>query len=210
MTAKALSEKQILFVNSGLIHPPRRGRQLVKKLLEQTPGVHLHTASAMEALRQQPLQAFDALVLYFHERGISPEAAETFETFVLDGGGVLAIHSATASFKQSQRYFDVLGGRFIGHGPVETIAVEPVASRDEAFADISGFSIKDELYLHELTADIDVQFYAVHEGEQAPMVWTRNHGRGKVCYVCPGHRSQTVAHPSVQKLLQSGLMWVCG
>ena len=210
MTPKALPENQILFINSGLIHPPRRGRQHVKTLMEQMSGVRLYTASTMEVLAQQLPQAFDALVLYFHDKDISREAVEAFDDFVQDGGGVLAIHSATASFKQSQRYLDVLGGRFIGHGPVESITLEPSDGRDEAFAGISDFTIKDELYLHELSVDIEVQFHTMFKGGRAPMVWTRNHGRGRVCYICPGHRSQTIAHPNVQQLLQRGLTWVCG
>ncbi len=209
MIPTALSNKQVLFINSGWIHPPWRGRQHARRLMEQIPGVCLHSVSTMEALVEKPPQGYDALVLYFHDKVISPEALAAFEAFVQDGGGVLAIHSATASFKGSQRYFDILGGRFIGHGPVETFTVEAVDGRDEVFSSISGFTIRDELYLHELADDINVQFYAMHQGERAPMVWTRNHGRGRVCYVCPGHRSQTMQQPEVQALLRQGLKWVC-
>ena len=42
--------------------------------------------------------------------------SRAFDGFVRAGGGVLAIHSATASFKGSPAYFEVLGGRFVGQG----------------------------------------------------------------------------------------------
>jgi type 1 glutamine amidotransferase len=60
-------------------------------------------------------QGFSALVIYIHHKRISQSALTSWIVFVSDGGGILAIHSATASFKK-QTFFEILGGRFIGHG----------------------------------------------------------------------------------------------
>ncbi len=122
-----------------------------------------------------------------------------------EGGGILAIHSATASFKEANRFFEILGGRFVGHGAVEKIEVKRV--KDEIF-DVGDFVIKDELYIHELQPGIDVHFTAKHEGKDIPVVWTYRYGKGKVCYAVPGHTTTSMKHPSVQGILRRGLKWV--
>jgi type 1 glutamine amidotransferase len=70
------------------------------------------------------------------------------------------------------------------------------------------FTIRDELYLHELNPGIEVHFAANHAGQDVPIVWTYRYGRGKVCYAVPGHTSGSMTHPAVQEILRRGLKWV--
>jgi type 1 glutamine amidotransferase len=118
------------------------------------------------------------------------------------------VHSATASFKETLPYFEILGGRFIGHGPVESFAVRPVG-KSQVFVGIPGFTVKDELYLHECQPGISIHFETAYQGVQAPIVWTYPYGQGRVCYAVPGHRAGTMFNPVYQKILRRGLEWVC-
>jgi type 1 glutamine amidotransferase len=149
------------------------------------------------------------MVLYFHQKAISNLALETLDHYVRQGGGLLAIHSATASFKNAPRYFDILGGRFRDHGPVQFFQVEPVAPNDEVFGDITPFTVRDELYRHEYDPDNHIHFYATVDDQQEPIIWTRTYGRGRVCYCALGHRSDIMRQPEVVEILQRGLIWVC-
>ncbi len=153
------------------------------------------------------LMAFNALVLYFHSEHISDSALNYFEQYISTGGGVLAIHSATASFMGSSCYMDIIGGRFKDHGPISTFEVIPVP-KSKIFTPIQPFLIKDELYIHDLKPGIRPHFIAMDEHEQVPLVWTRSYGRGRVCYASPGHQAETMRHPHYQRLLQQGLKWV--
>ncbi len=129
------------------------------------------------------------------------------DEYVKNGGGILGIHSATASFKLNPaNYFDILGGRFIGHGKVEAFEVKNQNS--EVFRGIPNFEVRDELYLHELNNKIEVHFTTRHEGEDVPVVWTHLHGKGKVCYCGPGHTSGSMKNKNYQRILQRGLEWV--
>jgi type 1 glutamine amidotransferase len=119
------------------------------------------------------------------------------------------VHSATASYKSTRGYFDVLGGRFIGHGPVEAIKVRPAAPTSRIFAEVPAFTVHDELYLHELWPDIEVHFTARHGDNDVPVVWTRTVAAGRVCYSCPGHRSASLKDESVRSILRLGLQWLC-
>ena len=194
-----------LLVTAGIFHPPYRGRQALQRALMRLGGFSFQHICSLEQLPAD-VETFAALVLYFHHKTISTTALARLDAFVKHGGGVLAIHSATASFKHEPHYFEIIGGRFVGHGPVENFEVKQV--RDDLFGEIGNFIIKDELYLHELQPGIDVHFAAQHNGQAVPVVWTYRYGSGKVCYAVPGHTSGSMQHPAVQEILRRGLKWV--
>ncbi len=196
--------KKVLLVTDGIFHPPYFGRMALKKSLAELDGFEFQHVRSMEKLPAD-LKDFSALVIYIHHKRISQSALKSLDAFVSGGGGILAVHSATASFKEANRFFEILGGRFVGHGAVEEIKVKRV--KDEIF-DVGDFVIQDELYIHELLAGIDVHFTAKHEGKDIPVVWTYRYGKGKVCYAVPGHTTVSMKNPSVQGILRRGLQWV--
>jgi type 1 glutamine amidotransferase len=199
--------RDILLVTSGVFHPPYSGRLALQEALGQLDGFVFRHVSSLEKLPAD-LKKFSAMVLYYHRKTISDAALTRLEGFVSGGGGVLALHSATASFKDSQRYSEIMGGQFTGHGPVENFEVQ--SRRYDIFRGIEPFTIRDELYIHELGPGIDVHFTAMHGSGETPVVWTHLYGQGKVCYVEPGHTTASLKHPAVQEILRRGLKWVCG
>lgn len=195
----------VLLITSGIFHPPLWGRLALHKALAESGGCDFKMIHSLEQLPAD-LESFSALVLHFHHRRISPAALVKLDAFVRGGGGVLAIHAATASFKETPAYFDILGGRFTGHGTVEKFAARRI--KDEVFGGIGDFTVIDELYLHELKPGLEVHFTANYEGKAVPVVWTQGFGTGRVCYACPGHISATMRNPAYQEVLRRGLLWV--
>jgi type 1 glutamine amidotransferase len=198
---------KVLFVSAGIVHPPLLARIWLGRLFSGLEGFQVLESRSIEALRQMDPSSLHCLVLYMHQKSISKAALEILDAYVSDGGGVLGIHSATASFKKSTAYFKILGGRFTGHGPIERFEIRPCQDQDEIFGTIPPFAVKDELYIHELEPDIRVHFVTERAGEEIPMVWTRRHGQGRVCYVEPGHRTASLRHPALQEILKRGLIW---
>ena len=92
---------------------------------------------------------------------------------------------------------------------VKHFEVKPVPESD-VFAGIPAFTVRDELYIHELQPGNEVHFTAKHEGQEVPSVWTRRYGKGRVCYMVPGHTTSSMRNTTYQKVLQRGLAWVCG
>jgi uncharacterized protein len=201
---------QAWLVTSGLFHPPWRARRVLHQTLQGAAGLTFRHASSLAVLPRLALEEVGALVLYYHHRTLSPRALAALAQFVSQGGGVLAVHSATASFKRSPHYFEILGGRFTGHGAVEPIRVQPARETDGLFGGLEAFTIVDELYLHELQPGVRVHFVASHQGREVPVVWTQTYGAGRICYVCPGHATATLQNVSVQAILRRGLAWVVG
>jgi len=200
--------KKVLLVTDGVFHPPLLAVWGLHRTLEAVDGLTFKHVRSLESL---PFDLVDyaAVVLYFHHKTISETALERLENFVSRGGGVLGVHSATASFKQEPRYFTILGGRFTGHGAVEDFEVRHCGD-EGVFSIGQAFKIYDELYFHEMSPDIQVQYVTVQEGQEVPLVWTFAYGAGRVCYAMPGHTVRSMRHPAVQEILQTGLKWVSG
>ena len=244
----------VLVISSGIFHPSLPGRLALWRGLRATPGVTLRhaalglaeafgAAAPVEVLARADLPRADALVLFIHGKTISPRALDALDRFSLEGGGILAVHAATASFKDAPRYAAILGGRFTGHPPVGPLEIRAAgggidraagagyaaARVDEIFGPVAPFTLTDEAYRHELADDIRVHFTArplrpatrtraapAHDSpaapppeEELPIVWTRRHGLGRICYAGWGHCSASLRHPSAVRILQAGLAWVC-
>jgi type 1 glutamine amidotransferase len=131
-------------------------------------------------------------------------------TFVSNGGGLLGVHSVTASFKGNEQWFELIGGRFAGHGPVEQIHYQKCEGGDAAFEDVSDFWVRDELYRHELQPGVQAVYEADFEGEAQPMIWTYAFGTGRVFYACPGHKAAVFQNPVYRQVLMKGVDWACG
>lgn len=179
--------------------------------LSALPGYRFHRTASLENLPDTVAEHYAAIVLYIHRQQISATALERLENFVGQGGGLLAVHSAAASFKREQRFTQLLGGRFVGHGPVQRFTVQPSLEQDPVFGRVREFQVQDELYRHEWDAGNRIHFFTSAAGSQAlePVVWTRQYQMGRVCYCSLGHRAAVLRHPAVSAILNRGLAWVC-
>jgi type 1 glutamine amidotransferase len=200
----------IVLVSDGLVHPPLLARFWLQRGLVSSSGRFSQRVASLESLPRLSLPSFQAIVLYVHHKTISLPALESLETFLKRGGGLLAIHSASASFRQESRYQDLLGGRFVEHGPIESFEVHPAEVQNEIFGGIGAFWVRDELYRHEYDADNRVHFATTVDQEQEPVVWTRRTGNGRVCYCALGHTPGSIRHPQTQQILRCALDWVSG
>lgn len=200
-------ETPVLLVSDGLVHPSLPGRFLLRRALMALPGYQFQRVSSLEALPRLPPGAFRAIVLYVHHTTLSPAALEALEGFLHAGGGLLAVHSASASFREEPRYMHILGGQFVDHGPVEEFVVQPALPQDEVFGPMTSFTVRDELYRHEYDAANRIHFHTTVGGEREPVIWTRRQGNGRVCYCALGHTLSVMRHRHVLQILQRGLVW---
>jgi uncharacterized protein len=201
-------ETPILLVSDGLVYPSPLARFWLRRTLAAVPGYRLRRVASLEALVTLPPDSFRGIVLYVHQEHLSTAALEALEAFLAAGGGLLAVHSASASFKDVPRFYEILGGRFDHHGPIQDFVVQPAQPQDEAFEGIPEFSVQDELYRHEYDPANQTLFYTTVEEVREPVVWTRRWGEGRVCYCSLGHTVSTMRHPQVRQILQRGLVWV--
>ena len=252
--------KKVMVISSGIVHPYWWARKRFHQILYGIDDIEYVFTSSVESLKDLICARYDAVTLYFHKQKITSEALQAIDDFVNNGGGLLAIHSASASFKRYSRYFDILGGRFTSHGKVEeytayanygetrigtgisggdaadtcddnavhttvepgdnrmcptpdgdadSVSVDDIKNIRRIFDGIDGFQVKDELYFHEYDLKNTIHFYVEKNGKKEPVVWTRYHGKGRVCYLAPGHRAESFKNPYFQEIIRRGLRWVC-
>lgn len=131
--------------------------------------------------------------------------------YVRAGGGLVAVHSGTASYKDWPAVRGVLGGVFLSHPPPCPIAVEPVSEHPLCIGVTAPFAIHDEHY--QMAVDdpaIDVFLHTrSHHGVQ-PAGWRRTVGAGRVAVLTPGHFAAVWLHASMQRLLANALAAVSG
>ena len=136
------------------------------------------------------------------------EAVErAFVAYVENGGGLLAVHSGTAEYRDMAYLRPLMGGVFTHHPKQCPVTVEPLEDHPLT-AGSEPFTLMDEHYFMEM-ADVGVDPFLTtvsEHGEQAGG-WTRSEGDGRVCVLTPGHNVEVWLHPSYQALLENGLRW---
>lgn len=203
-------DKRVLVVSAGIFHPTISARRLFHNILRGIEGVKLVATSSIEDLGSLKGGSYDAVCLYFHRKHISDDSLEALKDFIASGGGFFAVHSASASFKEIPKYFDILGGRFVSHDKVSDFTVVPSDSGDKIFKGIGPFTVKDELYIHEYSKDVKVQFQTKVNDSMEPVVWTKEHGKGRVCYFSLGHVASIFKKEEAHRIIERGMKWVCG
>ena len=130
-----------------------------------------------------------------------------FSDYVLQGNGLLAIHSGTAEYDQKPVLRGLLGGAFIHH-PEQCLVTMNLRMGHPLCVGSIPFTLRDEHYfmaLDDPEADVFMTTASVH-GEQ-PGAWRRVAGNGRVAVLTPGHNLEVWLHPSFRALLLNSLRW---
>src|SRR5438552_1138263 len=85
------------------------GKVEVTKL---APAPGQATGAYLARLADLKPREYDALVFYTVGQSLSPQQESALQRFVERGGGLVAIHGASASFGNSEAWFRLIGCRF--------------------------------------------------------------------------------------------------
>ncbi|HUE14896.1 MAG TPA: ThuA domain-containing protein [Planctomycetaceae bacterium] len=129
--------------------------------------------------------------------------------FVTNGGGLLNLHNSMGIYPDDGPYLRLVGGRYIGHGPLERFRVEVVDADHPITRGVTAFSVADEQH----TPPYDGS--KVHlllrnrsdDGKVAAAGWAYEPGRGRLCYLANGHTRESLQHPMYRRLLQNAINW---
>ncbi len=140
---------------------------------------------------------------------MTPEQQRAVVSFVEGGGGFLNLHNSLGLYPADGPYLDLVGGRYISHGPLERFRVEVVDPDHPVTRGVSGFFVADEQH----TPSYDEQ--RVHlllrsrsdDGKAAAAGWVREPGRGRLCHLANGHTREALLHPMYQRLMRNAIRW---
>lgn len=168
----------------------------------------------------------DAIFFLGHrEVDLSAQQKADLLTFVKEGRGFVAAHTATTAFESWPEFGELIGARYDGH-PWNT-AYGSVINEDPAFPATKhfpqAFALTDEFYqAREYSRDkirvllrLDVSKMPanseVHRTDgDFPLAWAKMYGKGRVFYSSLGHGSSTWDNPDVYRMYFEALKWSLG
>lgn len=129
--------------------------------------------------------------------------------FVNNGGGFLALHNAQGIYPPGGLYYKLFGGDYGGHPEPYTFTVR-VENKDHPItAGVEDFDIFDEQ--HTVKYYLDREHLLLRSfsrsGLDAPAGWWREVGKGRFCYLAPGHTPEALNHPMMQRLVRNAARW---
>ena len=207
--------KKILYVYGGPdFHPSEAAGRLLQQMLAADGRFALETTADLDAFSRLPEGDYAAVVIYttgFDDQ-LTGERERGLLQFVLNGGGVVGVHSALASFRQSRPYVEMMGGEFVRHPEWYTFTVSLVDREHYITTRVPDFTIGDELYMLKSydPAKVHLLMQTPWQGQQMPLGHTKEYGRGRVVYLGNGHDMRAWTHPTFQKLLIRAIAWATG
>jgi type 1 glutamine amidotransferase len=191
---------------------------LAERALVRAAGSRFEVVATQDsAAVGRELDDVDALVLYTTgDLALDPDA---LVAWVRDGGALVGVHSASDTFRESEAFVAMLGGRFERHPWHQEVAVL-VRERDHpATAHLpESFRVTDEIYeLDSLRTEsvrvlleLDPRSVDLELGDPErvhPLAWARDLGRGRVFYTALGHRAELWEDERFLRHVLGGIAW---
>lgn len=182
------------------------------------------TQDAASDFTKDNLQKYDLVM--FYTTGDLPIAEADKEYFYKEwlpakGHAFVGFHSATDTYHNDQRYWDMIGGTFDGHpwnsGETETFSVhDQQHPAMKPFGD--EFQFKDEIYQYKnwqpekvrVLMSINMAKTKTKRPYMVPVSWVKNYGEGRVFYTNLGHNDGTWADKRFLTHVDGGIRWALG
>lgn len=203
----------------------------IKEALARDSRMLVDVAEDIEVLAAPAISKYDALVLNYcnwMKPGLSEAAKGGFVKYLREGGGLTIVHFANGAFhfslpeagdsdwpefrKICRRAWDHTAGKS-GHDAYGKFIVENAKPEHPVMAGLEPFETIDELYFRQQGEEpIEVLATAKSQvtGQNEPMAFVYEYGKGKVFQTVLGHAAESLRVPGAADLLRRGTTWVAG
>lgn len=207
--AGAPSAKTRVFMLQGGGHDWKNHLPILGEILTKTGDFDVTISDDMDQLKAENIKKYHVVLFYGSGQNFkTSEQEKGLCDFVRAGGGFAGIHSATDSFKKSDAYWEMVGGRFAGHGGGKfTVRIED--KNHPITKGLEDFEITDETYRHKYHPKAKMHsLIRIDRGkEQQSMGWVRDYGKGRMFYTALGHGRPAWTNPHFQRLVVRGIYW---
>ncbi|MDT9691248.1 ThuA domain-containing protein [Streptomyces sp. P9(2023)] len=190
--------------------------------LAEAAGYDAEVTEDPAAFTRERLRRCAAVVFLSTTGTVLTEAGrEAFASYVVGGGGFLAIHAAANAEPDWPFYGDLLGTRFDGHPEIQPGVVCVDVPDHPATAGLPArWAWTDEWYnftsnprvegVRVLARADESTYRGGTLGADHPLVWCREAGRGRFFFTALGHAAETYEDDAFRGHLAGALSWVAG
>jgi hypothetical protein len=148
---------------------------------------------------------------------ITAEQGKAVKQFVDRGGAALLMHNVTYISPSNADFRDVLGAVTEGHPPIRKFKVRVVNHDHPITRGVNDFVVTDEQHFMKYEKDPKhLLLESVNEdgatyknlGAKSAAGWAYDYGKGRVCYLAPGHMLTDLWNPEYVKLQKNAVRWL--
>jgi len=199
-------------------HEPEHLEQGLRPVFEAT-GVVPHFLFDPRGLTAENLAHVNLLVMlrdgYVFPEGkgvmwMTDEQQRAVVEFVERGGAFLNLHNSMGLYPDNGPYLKLVGGRYIGHGPLERFRTEVVDPNHPITRGVTDFFTADEQHTPPYDTN-KVHLLLRNRSDDGKTVaaagWAYEPGRGRLCHLANGHTRDALNHPMYQLLMRNAVNW---
>jgi type 1 glutamine amidotransferase len=152
---------------------------------------------------------------------MTAEQGKGIKKWVEEGGSLWAYHNNSQTSSMNQDYRDVEGAIYTGHPAIRPFKVK-IVNRDHPITkDVNDFVVTDEQhfvkydkdpkYVLARSVNEDALEYTDTTGRKsntAESVWAYDYGKGRVCFMAPGHMISVLWNPEYEKMQRNAAKWL--
>jgi type 1 glutamine amidotransferase len=152
---------------------------------------------------------------------MTAEQGKAIKTWVEEGGSLWAFHNNSQASILNKDYRDVEGAIYTGHPPIRPFKVHIVNREHPITRGVNDFVVTDEQ--HYVTYDKDAKYVlarsinengldytdqAGRRSNSSESVWAYDYGKGRVCFMAPGHMISVLWNPEYIKMQKNAAKWL--
>jgi hypothetical protein len=170
-------------------------------------------AGVRQTVSEPPIAKFDSNPVYW----MTAEQGKAVKEFVQNGGSALFYHNVTYISPQNEDFRDVLGAVTLQHPPLRPFKVKIVNKEHPITRGVNDFVVTDEQHFVKYEKDPKyVLMQSVNEdgltwkdsGTTSVAGWAYDYGKGRVCYLAPGHVITALWNPEYEKIQKNAVKWL--
>lgn len=172
-------KKNVLLLIGGTWHPFEACAKVAADILKSSGRYKLTVTDDREVLAG-PLGKYDAVMIYTCGGKLTPQQETGLVEYVRRGGGLVAVHSATAISPDCRDYLALIGSQFDTHPREHKFEqVRIVGGSHQATTRLADFSLTEELYvLKNVAPDVRVLAETTYQCRPMPVMYARSEGKG--------------------------------